>query len=421
MRWWLLVFLPLPLFADTISIADAVEIALANNYSIRLARNDEQKAQNSRKLKYGALLPTVRADGSMTYTNIDNNVGSVTSTSFSGSGESLIYTAGVAGNWTLFDGLRMFYAYKQVDQTTRFTEQASRHQIESSVAAVITAFYNLLASEAILAAAKHQLEVSRLLFYQLQTRLQLGGISKRVLLRQQVVVNTDSAAVSARRLELIQAQHTLNVTMGRSPGEYVVVHSDTSIVPPAHDVSYWFDRAKNHNAGLRMAEIRQHIAVSEYGIARSAFWPVLAANGSYSRSFGDNEQGRAVLGLTLRWPLFNGFKTLTASQNAVLDKKNAQLSFQKEYKELEALIFASWERQQNAFNQIIFERQAVQVAQQSLDVSREQFALGGISDVQLREAQLSLTQSRVRLQSALFLYKVTKTQLEQLAGTLRIK
>jgi outer membrane protein len=222
-------------------------------------------------------------------------------------------------------------------------------------------------------------------------------------------------------LDLIQARHALNVAMGRSPNAELIVIPDTTISTPEHDAVYWFDHAKKHNAGLRMAEISQNIAESEYGIAKAAFWPVVAANGSLSQNFGDSEQKRLSAGLTLSWPIFTGFRTLTAAQNAKLDTKSAEYSLEQELKQLEALIYAQYERQQNAYNQINFERQAVQLAQQSLDVSQEQYALGGISDVQLREAQLALTQSQVRFQSALFQYKVTSMQLEQLAGTLRIK
>ena len=116
MRWYLLLFLPLTLYADTLSIADAVVTALANNYNIRIAHIEEQKAQNTRKLKYGAILPTARVDGSMAYTNIDVGSGCGTGSLLSSSGETMIYTAGVSGNWTLFDGFRMFYGFRQVEQ-----------------------------------------------------------------------------------------------------------------------------------------------------------------------------------------------------------------------------------------------------------------------------------------------------------------
>ena len=417
MRWLLFFLLPVTLAADTVSISDAVVTALANNYNIRIARIEEQKAQNTRKLKYGAMLPTARVDGSMAYTNTDGGTGSL----LSSSGETVIYTAGVSGNWTLFDGFRMFYAFKQVEQLAQFTEQASRYEIESSVAEVITAYNNFLASKAMLEAVRNQLEVSRALLNKLQNRYNFGGTTKRVLLRQQVVVNMDSASVSALELDVIQARHALNVAMGRSPNVEITVISDTSVASPEHDAAYFFDHAKKHNAGLKMAEISQNIAASEYGIAKSAYWPTIAANGAYSRNFGDSEQKRFTAGLTLSWPIFNGFRTLTSAQNANLDTKSAQYSLEQELNQLEALIYAQWERQQNSFRQINFERQAMQLAQQSLDVSQEQYALGGISDVQLREAQLALTQSQVRFESALFQYKVTSIQLEQLTGTLKIE
>ena len=419
MRGFLLFLLPITVVSDTVSIADAVVTALANNYNIRIARIEEKKAQNTRKLKYGALLPTARIDGSMTYTNTDGGSGS--SSPLSSSGETTIYTVGVSGNWTLFDGFRMFYGFKQVEQLSRFTEQASRHQIESSVAGVITAYNNLLALEAMLEAVKNQLDISRALLNKLKNRYDFGGTTKRVLLRQQVVVNADSASVLAMELDLIQARHALNVAMGRSPNASLTVIPDTTASSPEHDAAYWFDHAKKHNAGLRMAEISVNIAESEYGIAKAAFWPVIAANGSLSQNFGNSEQKRLSAGLTLSWPIFTGFRTLTAAQNAKLDTKSAEYSLEQKLKQLEALIYAQYERQQNAYNKINFERQAVQLAQQSLDVSQEQYALGGISDVQLREAQLALTQSQVRFQSALFQYKVTSMQLEQLAGTLQIK
>jgi outer membrane protein TolC len=364
------------------------------------------------------MLPTARIDGSMTYTNTD---GGSSGSMLSSSGETTIYTVGVSGNWTLFDGFRMFYGFKQVEQLAQFTEQASRHKIESSVSGVITAYNNLLALEAMLDAVKNQLDISRALLNKLKNRYDFGGTTKRVLLRQQVVVNADSASVLAMELDLIQARHALNVAMGRSPNAELSIIPDTTVSSPEHDAAYWFDHAKKHNAGLRMAEISVNIAESEYGIAKAAFWPVVAANGSLSQNFGDSEQKRLSAGLSLSWPIFTGFRTLTAAQNAKLDTKSAEYSLEQELKQLEALIYAQYERQQNAYNQINFERQAVQLAQKSLDVSREQYALGGISDVELREAQLALTQSQVRFQSALFQYKVTSMQLEQLAGTLQIK
>jgi outer membrane protein TolC len=409
-RWWWGLAFPCLVFADTLSLADAVRVGLANNYAIAIARNDQEKAQNTRKLKYGALFPTVRGDGSVSHVTTDPSA-AMDGTAASGS---------VSLNWTLFDGFRMFYGISQIEAQAQYTEQAARYQIEASVMAIITAYYSFLAAVAMRDAACDQLAISQKLLARGRDQLELGGISSRGLLRQQVVVNEDSAVVLSRMLDVVEARQTLNVAIGRSPAALIDIVTDTTAALPQHDAAFWYDNARNYNAGLRMADIRQRIAVSEQGIAKAAFWPVLAASGAYTKSFGVSDQDRMSAGLSLSWQIFNGFRNLTTAQNAHLSVKNAELSFEQEQKLLEAHIYAQWERQQNAYHQVLLERQSVTYAGQSLDVSREQYAMGGIADLQLREAQLAISQAVVRLQSALFQYKITTAQLEQLAGMLKI-
>ena len=50
------------LSADTLTLHEAIELGLNHNFSIRIARNNTEKNYNNRKLKIGALLPTVRVD-----------------------------------------------------------------------------------------------------------------------------------------------------------------------------------------------------------------------------------------------------------------------------------------------------------------------------------------------------------------------
>ncbi len=405
--------------ADTLSLKEAVMIALENNYAIKIARLDEQKANNNEKLKYGAMLPIVRADGSLSHTYSDNNsIPTLPSTNIDNT--STVYTAGVAGNWTLFDGFRMFYAFKQVEQSGDLTRQASRFSIEASVAAVITAYYNLLAAEALLQVAQDQLTLSKQLLLQQKNRYDFGGATEQILLLQQVIVNSDSSQVNARLFDLIQARHSLNVALGNPPNAAINILSDTIVEAPTQRASYWFDLAKKHNAGLQIAQIKQNIAATDLGIAKASFWPMLTANGSYSQSFGDTEQERASVGLNLTWQLFNGFRTLTTRQNAQLTVKSNELSVALELKELESLIYAQWNRRQNAFNQLEFEQEAQKLAKKSLAISKEKYTLGGISSLQLREAQVALIQSQVRFQTALFQYKISRVQLQQLAGVLKI-
>ncbi len=396
--------------ADTLTVSTAVELALANNYNILIARNDSAKAGNLRKQKYGSLLPNVNAVGGYSWSK------SAPSSPTDGG----VYSAGINMNWTLFDGFKMFYAFKQVEERSQLGKEAGRHQIESNVAGVITAYYNLAAASSILEASQVQLALSLQLLAKEELRHELGSTSKRALLRQRVLVNADSAAVSSRELDLVQAIHRLNLALGRSPATDVYARVDTVVTAPEGNAEYWYNEAGKHNAGLRIAQIQHNIAATERGIARAAFWPVLAASGSYAQTFGDMEQTRTSAGLNLTMPLFAGFRNLTNAQNFALDLKNSALSLEQEKKQLEALVYQQWERLVNAWRQTGFERQAVSLATQSLNISVEQYGLGAITDVQLREAQISLIQASIRFETAVFQYKVASVQLQQLTGHIHL-
>ncbi|MBD3391654.1 MAG: hypothetical protein GF410_06500, partial [Chitinivibrionales bacterium] len=191
--------------------------------------------------------------------------------------------------------------------------------------------------------------------------------------------------------------------------------------PPGHDAAFWYRKARDHNAGLEMSEISRNIAESQLGIARAALWPVLSANGSYTRTWSSTDYTRTSAGLSASWPLFSGFSRITDIQNARLDVENAELSLRDKERELEAHVYQQWETLTNAWQQVGFERDAVARAQQSLALSEEQYRLGAITDIQYRDAQLALLNACVRLESAIFQSKVASAQLEQLAGMLSIE
>lgn len=415
-----LLVLPLLSRADTLSLTQAVSTGLENNFAIRIARNDVRKADNTRLRKTGALLPTASASASATTTNTDYGTTRGGTPGLSPDGTVTTWSAGANLNWTLFDGFRMFYALEQVEQQAQLAETRGRHEIESAVMEMITAYYNLVSTRSLLEAAREQLDVSRRRLQRARAQYEYGRAGSRELLRLEVYRNTDSSAVSARELDVTRAIHGLNSALGRRPDEPIAAEPDTVVAPPEHDAAWWYESARRHNAGLSIARIQVNIAESQRAIARAAFWPVLAANGSISQTGGDNEYLRRSVGLNLSVPLFNGFRTVTSARNAVLDHENAELSHEQEQRRLRALIYEQWAILNNAYRQVSFEREAVEVARASLRLSEEQYRLGGIPEVEFRDSWLALTNARVRLESALFRCKVASRQLQQLGGVLKL-
>jgi outer membrane protein len=400
-----------PLQADTLTINQAVELGLKNNFSIRLARVGNDRNYCNRKLKKGVLLPTLRLDGSAATT------GSSVALTPGGNTESNEVRTTATLNWTLFDGFKMFYTGRKIDEQITLNELATRHEIESAVAEIMTAYYMLTAQRSLLDAARKQLTFSKAHLDFTNAQFEYGRVGRREVLNQMVLINADSSQVLARRLDVTQALHTLNIALGRTPDMSVQPQRDTLVVLPEKDARFWYYEALEHNTGLKMAVIRRNISRTSFAISRAALWPTLAVNSSVATVFTEPTDYVRLRGeATLSIPLFSGFSKITATENAALDTVAATLTVEQQRLELQSIIYRQWEQFENSYHSVLFEREAIVRARQSLDLSEEQFRLGRISALQLREAQLALINAQVRYETALFQNKAVALQLKQLAG-----
>ncbi len=416
----LIIFFLNTLYADTLTVSRAVEIGLINNFSIRIARNESKKNRNNRMVGRGLMLPSLRLDGAAAKSRTSYYPPSPGTRSLPGTADEA--KASVTLNWTLFDGFKMFYTAKQIEQRIEWNELAVRREIESAVVAIITAYHQLAARRAMLAAAQQQLNISRSQLSFVNTQYEYGRVGKRELLHQQVVFNTDSSQILTCRLDYTLSLHALNIAMGRSPDIPAEVIVDSSINCPEYDAEYWYYLALKYNTGLKMAEIEKLIAYTQHAITRAALWPMVAVSATASANIADPGddilRNRAELSVSI--PIFSGFSRITAVKNAAVDTLNEALETEQQKLKLRALVYEQWERLRATCSQIEFEKQAIDKARQALDLAVEQFRLGRISDIQLREAQLALLNAEVRMQSAMFQNKVVMLQLRQLAGRLTV-
>ena len=97
------------------TLQQCLEEGLANNYLLRITRNEEQISKNNATLANAGYLPTV--DLSAGYTGTVDNTDSklresgVTETSRGVFDQTL--NAGIDLNWTVFDGFNISTTYKQ--------------------------------------------------------------------------------------------------------------------------------------------------------------------------------------------------------------------------------------------------------------------------------------------------------------------
>src|SRR5882724_2295719 len=180
--------------APLLTLKDAVEMALKNNYNIKLAKNDSTITKNNVTRGNAGFLPVV--NGNLVSNNsIQNTTTSRTSgvvTSFNNSHNTSI-TYGVGLNWTIFNGFAMFANYDQLKALNKLSGITSRDTVVQTIASVISAYYNLVNQNEILLSLKGAMRIAKTQLSYAGDKFGVGTASRLDVLNAQVNVNTDTA------------------------------------------------------------------------------------------------------------------------------------------------------------------------------------------------------------------------------------
>ena len=168
-------------------------------------------------------------------------------------------------------------------------------------------------------------------------------------------------------------------------------------------------------------------------MARSTFYPRIGLTGSYGygdRTLSSSRTGfpaevntlskDALVGVTLNWNLFNGFRDRISLQNSRIAARTQELAYRDAINRLEGLLLEKTEtfRQQKLLIQL--EEQNVLAAEQNLQLQEDRYQIGTATFLEYRDAQVNLTRAQSTLIDARFQARITRLEIEQLTGELTV-
>jgi len=412
---------------------EAIRLGLENNYAIRIARNNAEIAGNNRGLGTAGFLPRLDAAGGASYSESRQE----TNSPFSfGDSESEQYNGRIELTWTLFDGFSMFASKGRFDALATAGEASARLTIENSVVSILSAYFNVVQQQQLYDVARENLAISADRLSKEEVRRDIGGASSTDLLRAQVAFNADQSTLLQQELALQTARQNLNTLLARDPATEFEIETEIQVAPLGLSAGELNDLARERNAALQAARASLQAADDNIAINSANFYPRLAFNGSYTYTDrrtplnSDNPQFPSTItsktqdtfvGLSLSWNLFNGMRDNLARQNAVLTYRNSLL--EKENSELQlkanlALAITTFEKRMQLLQ---LEQQNLQAAQQNFELQKERYAVGTVSSLEFRDAQINLNRAQIALIAARYQARVARLNVEQLTGQITIR
>jgi len=425
----LIVLLSLHLNAqETLTKKEALQIALENNYGIKLANNSVKIAENNSSIYNSRFLPTASFNAGANYSNSNQDIDyqDGTSDSFDGA-EMKTYNASATINYVIFDGLGRKYNYKQLKQTYNLSELQAKETIENTYLQLFNVYYQIARLTENTANIKEALSISKQRLQRAEYKYEYGQANKLEILNAEVDINNDSINLINANQQVKNAKRNLNLILN-DKDQNLNYNVDTQV--DFNDLLTYEElllKAKENNTIIKQSE--QNIAISELNlkINKANFLPTIGLSSSYGWNKSDNpstsfQVGSEITGLNaginLSWDIFDGGNTKTSVRNARIAIESQQLVKQQQTDNLETTIQNTWDAYQNQLYILKAQGQNVLTAQNNFERTEERFKIGQVSSVEFRQAQVNLLNSKTAVNNAKYDAKLIEIELLQLSGQL---
>ncbi|TKC04472.1 TolC family protein [Pedobacter frigoris] len=414
---------------EKLTLQEAISIALKNNYDIKLVNNDVQIAKNNVNAGNAGILP--RLDASFSE---GGSIQNTTRTQSSGNQQTLNnvrnsnMSYGVALGWTIFDGLQMFTNYERLKELQKLGEVNAKATILTTISAVVNSYYTVLKEQQLVIARDSAMDVSQLRLRIANNKLSIGRGSKLDVLTATVDYNTDTSAYLQELNLLKTAKTTLNQVLARDLNTDFKVDEVINIDAKL-DYTALASQMEQLNPDLQNAFINKKIAELNLKQVKGQRYPVVAVNSGYefqksSSPTGFNTQQKAngfTYGVTASLNIFNGFLQRQNERNAKIQISSSELTLDKVKQEISAQLIAAYQNYSTNLDLVKVERNNVDIAKQSLEITLEKYRLGSIAPLELREAQKNSIDAITRFLEAQYQAKLTEISLKEISGTLNIQ
>ncbi len=410
----------------TYTLKQCLEEGLANNYSLRITRNEEQMSKNNATLGNAGYLPTV--DLTAGYTgNADNS-----NTQARATGETTklrgVYDqtldAGVDLNWTIFDGFNISTTYKQLKELERQGATNTRIAIEDFIASLTAEYYNYIQQEIRLKNFRYAVSLSRERLRIVEERYHIGNFSRLDYQQATVDFNADRAQYIKQRELVHTSRINLNELMAAKDMDRPLSVKDSVIdVNESLEFNDLWEGALQTNASLLQADQNTVLAQLDYKKVLSRNYPYVRLNAGYGYTLNKYDVNATRQrsnwgfsgGVTIGFNIFDGNRK-REKRNASLAIRNAQFARDELEQSLRADLSNLWQAYRNNLRLLELERQNLVSAKENHEIAKERYLLGDLSGIEMREAQKSLLDAEERILSAEYDTKMCEISLLQLSG-----
>lgn len=402
--------------AQTLSIDEAVRIALENKSSITNAERDVTIAKLNRVSSAALLLPSISASNSFRETTYGNSLVS--------GGES--YSGGVNLSQSLFNFGSRVNSVRQSDNTYQISKIQKRETTSRIILNVYTFYYQYLKNSELFEIAKEDLLLSKKQLDLVKQQFELGAVSKTDYLKATVRYGTAKSTLLNRELNFNNSVKNLRNSMGLIGTDISInlpKKVEINLIIPSFEEAYQL--MSQNSPSLNILDKRIDSAKISVKQSWASTLPSLSMSVGYNASssdqitkqyFEDNYIKSA--NLTLSIPIFNGFRKRNDIKISKLQLSKQESSYSNALKNAQVDLHAALNRLNNYQELIPIQEEVLLSAEEDLKLAQQKYELGSATILELLDAQLTVIQASSSLVGTKYDAAIQSASLDDLIGTL---
>lgn len=410
---------------EKITLDDAINIALSESNTIKIADMTIEKTGYAQKGAYSALYPNVSASG-----NYQRTLKKQVMVMEMG-GQAMSIEVGTNNNVTAGISAAMPLVNAQLWQSLKLSaldvelavEQARSSKI-SLVSQVKQAFYAVLLAKEAYDVYKDVYDNAQKNFEDVEKKYNVGKASEFEYLRAKVNVNNSEPEVFSAENAVVLAIWQLKAIMGIDLATELDVEgklADYTKELVASTLSANDTVSFENNTSLLQLRLQDEMLSHTIKMTKYQYIPTLSASFAYNymamgNSFDMNWNPYSVVALSLNIPIFDGFSKRNNIRQYQKTQEILRLNIEDTERNLNIALENYRDKMNTSVKRYTAAEATLEMAQKSYNISEKMYELGKATLVELNDAQLALTQAQLTMSQAIYQYMTNKAAIDELMG-----
>ena len=412
-----------------LTLAQALEIALSENPTIKIADQEIEIKRYAKQGTYAKLYPQI--DGTATYQRViekqtmSMSLGGQTQTIRVGSDNS--FNGGISAAMPVVNA-QLWSSLKVSALDVELAVEKARSSRQDMVEQVTKAYYSVLLAKESLAVYKSVYDNAVKNNKNVKMRYDVGSVSEYDLISSNVSVQNAEPNVFEAENSVMLTLWQLKALLGLDLQMDIDVEGSLMDFKAAMDEAYTLSQLDlTDNTTMKQFELQEQMLDKALQIKKLANVPTLSVNAAYlytalgnDGKFGQKEAWNpyAYAGVQLNIPIFAGLSRRSATRQARLDLSNLQLQRENTERQLRVAMVQSLNSMQTSIKQFNSANATVEQAQRGYEISVKRYEVGKGTLVEIDNSQLALTQAELSRNSSIYNFLTSKVALDKILGNL---